>query len=132
MGVTWVNGPLFVELLTETVAVMRRARDHIAWIEAHAEGLADDDLRLRQAAACSRITARLAAVMSWLLAQRAVATEELSVDQARERRLFGVGDPRVEDDGPTDRLSATLVALLSASGSLYRRVAHLEELTCRR
>lgn len=81
----WADGPMFERLMDETVDTMRHARGAIARIELTAPPLhtAEDRRdRLVVLRECSRTTARLTAVMSWLLACKAVAAGGSDQDEA--------------------------------------------------
>jgi regulator of CtrA degradation len=87
--------------------------------------------RMQMCAETLRLTARLTRIMAWLLAQRAVASGEMSVEEALADPLdaadiCGAGAEHEELDLPP-RLSE----LLGRSRLLYGRVARLDALARR-
>jgi regulator of CtrA degradation len=80
-----------------------------------------------------RVTARLAQVMAWLLAQRAVFNGEISREEAAGER-FRLSEQKIcmaETEGECTDLPQRLRELLDQSRRLYIRVARLDELNRR-
>lgn len=122
--------PTLDVLLAETVRQIGVARQTIVWIEGDFNWRGADVSRLDLVRDCTRVTARLTAVLSWLLAQRAVATGEIAMDDDRAcRRLFGVGDARLDPDRPFAEGGAkpeAVARMLADSAQLFARVARLD------
>lgn len=121
--------PTLNVLLAETVRQIAAARLTIARIEGGMEDIPADINRLELVRDCTRVTARLTSVLSWLLAQKAKAAGELVADdEPAIGRLFGVGDERVApppDEDGTGR-PPVVAEMLAESGRLFRRVARLD------
>lgn len=123
--------PTIDNLLEETVRLVTNAQHVIACIEGGVDIVDDDLTRLEAVQDCTRITARLTAVMSWLLARKALANGEFGPDDGRPTdRLFGVGDPRVDpaliDAGRPD--VDALASLMGETGKLFERIARLDRM----
>lgn len=134
----WADGPMFELLMDETVDLMRLARSAIARIELTAPPLRtaeDRRERLVVLRECSRTTARLTAVMSWLLACKAVAAGEPCDDDtivppgwARGARPVRVppSDPAALRDA-TEVMPDDLLTTHRRAEALYGRACRLAE-----
>ncbi|MGE5548754.1 MAG: DUF1465 family protein [Solirubrobacterales bacterium] len=123
--------PMLDALLDETRRLLVSAQHVVGWVDGGLRSIDDAELRLLITRDCSRLTARLTAVLSWLLAQKAVMHGEIAPDDERAcRRLFGVGDPRVDpaDLGNEIDRPDELSRLLRESATLFARVARLDGL----
>lgn len=122
--------PTIDVLLAETLRQITAARQTIVWIEGDFEPLGDNISRLDVVRDCTRVTARLTSVLSWLLIQRAVAAGEIALDDERAcRPLFGVGDARVDPRQPFAENGGRPQAvshMLSESAALFARIARLD------
>lgn len=80
-----------------------------------------------------RVTARLAHIMAWLLAQRAVQAGEISAAEAAARYRLSEADAILLEGGggAADDLPPRLCELLAASRQLYIRVTRLDTLVRR-
>lgn len=130
-----VATPTLDPLLGETLRLIEHTREMIALIEVGVDDVEIDDLsRLEVVRECTRLTARLTAVLSWLLSQKAVAAGEFGLSDDRARRpLFGIGDARLDPAAmpggdPAHSRCDALSALVVESASLFSRVARLDRL----
>jgi regulator of CtrA degradation len=115
----------------EAWTLLREARDYLAFCEArgpHGAALAE---QLHFSRETTRLTARLTAIMAWLLTQKAVAAGEIAPQEAASapHRLLRRA-PCLEHhrDGALPR---GLSSLMTRSHGLYLRVARLDELLAR-
>lgn len=123
----------FQRTYDEAVKLLVETRNYMANMDpANSPGLAPAD-RLRISCETMRITARLAQVMAWMLAQRAAESGELTQDEASGPRFRIPDDPTclIESEIDASGLPVRLVDLLSSSRRLYVRVKHLDELVRR-
>ncbi|CAA7626345.1 DUF1465 family protein [Magnetospirillum sp. SS-4] len=124
----------FSRTYDETLDLMVEARNYLAWSDRmprrHPDGLAS----LRMCCEAMRVTSRLAQVMAWLLAQRAVHEGEITQEQALsdQWRLSGGEICLDESFGEDSALPNGLRSLMDRSYRLYVRVARLEEMMMRR
>ena len=111
----------------EAIGLLHETRNQLLVSQAHADGAAAD--RLQVNAEYSRVASRLAHVVAWLMAQKAVQNGELTWAQALDGQqpLADVAtchdDRAVAEAGLPDELRH----LLARSGALYARVARLDE-----
>jgi regulator of CtrA degradation len=117
----------------ETFGLLHEARDYLAHLEAGGLAPPRSIERLRFSRESTRLTARLTAVMAWLLVQKAIAAGELApCDAAAEQnRLLLAGACLDARSASEDGLPGGLSSLLDRSHRLYRRVALLDELIAR-
>jgi regulator of CtrA degradation len=112
----------------DSLALVIEARDYIASGRSKddANGLPSAQLLVSQET--MRVTSRLTQVMAWLFCQRAVASGEMTAEEALSQR-FAVGgqavclDDRFHGD---ERLPGAVADLLERSLTLYQRVLRLE------
>ena len=130
MGVLAGGTAFFGKTYGEALGLVVEARDYLA--REPGEGLDLAPLaRMQMCAETLRLTARLTRIMAWLLAQRAVQSGEMSVEEALadpldESDLCSAGAEH-EESGLPPRLSE----LLGRSRLLYGRVARLDALARR-
>jgi regulator of CtrA degradation len=129
---TIAGGTLFFgKTYGEALGLVVEARDYLERHERE-DGL---DLapiaRLQMCAETLRLTARLTRIMAWLLAQRAVASGEMSVEEALSEPLddFDICSAGAEHE--EIGLPPRLGELLGRSRLLYGRVARLDALARR-
>jgi regulator of CtrA degradation len=122
--------PMLDSLLTETMRLITTAHYVIQCIEGGMDIVEDDLTRLEVVQECTRVTARLTSVLSWLLAQKANAGGEFDgAPSPPATRLFGVDDPRVDPQFLEHRpVVDALSQLMFESGRLFDRVARLDRL----
>jgi regulator of CtrA degradation len=119
----------FKRTFDEVVALLLEVRTYLERAEpALAPGLAPLD-RLQVSAESLRITARLAQITAWMLAQRAVAAGEISAAEAGPS--FTLPDEPIwmsasELEAP--RLPERMLDLLERSRLLYIRVRNLDQM----
>ncbi|HUK58903.1 MAG TPA: DUF1465 family protein [Stellaceae bacterium] len=115
----------------EAMGLVIEARDYLERQDEAAGRELAPVARMQMCAETLRLTARLTRIMAWLLAQRAVASGEISVEDALAEPLdaFDVcsAGAEHEDIGLPPRLSE----LLGRSRLLYGRVARLDALARR-
>lgn len=113
-------------LYTEAMLLVDEAR---AYFDEH--GRADRDAlapMVRVGFSCEslRVTTRLMHIVAWLLTHRAVASGEISADQARtpDRRL---GTAQPSDPELVVQLPETARQIIAATADLYARVRRLDD-----
>ncbi len=129
----FATSAFFERTYGEAWTLLREARDYLALCEARGlKGIALMD-RLRFSRESTRLTARLTAIMAWLLMQKAVAAGELEpheVVSARHRLLRR--SVCLDDDGRNEgALPGGLASLMTRSHGLYLRIARFDELMAR-
>lgn len=89
---------------------------------------ADNTLAYTEGSKC--ITARLMEIMTWLFVQRAVATGEMTADEALKdnNRLGTVAAPRADPQDVKYGLPETLRDLDRRSGDLFDRIQRTDQL----
>lgn len=128
----WTETPLFHQVQEEAIALMRDAQLEIARIEATATpvgGPGEAADRLAVLRECSRTTARLTAVASWLLLQQAVAAGEVDGAFSHHPQMTLAEVPEVDPEDAVLRLSGlvshSFLAVAADARDLYRRVHRL-------
>lgn len=113
----------------EAIELTERARDFFTTMDgqAHEHDFSSGDILLQSCEAL-RVTARLTHVMAWLLVQKAVQSNEISREDARDPqyRLSEQDVCNDEDLAFDGELLPDLVELLDSSLKLYQRVARLD------
>jgi regulator of CtrA degradation len=119
----------FKRTFDDVVALLLEVRAYFEHAEpAFAPGLSAAE-RLEISAESLRITARLAQITAWMLAQRAVAAGELTAEQAGP--AFSLPEEpvwMVESDQQMSRLPERMLGLLERSRLLYVRVRNLDQM----
>lgn len=119
----------FKRTFDEVVALLLEVRTYFERAEpALAPGLTPVD-RLNVSAESLRITARLAQITAWMLAQRAVAAGEITADQAGPS--FTLPDEPIwmaASEQEMTRLPERMLDLLERSRLLYVRVRNLDQM----
>lgn len=112
----------------DTMGLLLSARHYVANIQPGEFAGIEPGAQLYLNCEALRVTARLAQVMAWLLAQKAVAAGELTVEQAREEayRLGAHTQCLAETDSVVAASSPKLAELLAQSRRLFERVARLD------
>jgi regulator of CtrA degradation len=115
----------------EAMGLVIEARDYLERIHHTEDCELPPMARLQMCAETLRLTARLTRIMAWLLAQRAVASGEMSVEEALAEPLdaFDVCGAGAEHE--ETGLPPQLCELLGRSRLLYGRVARLDALARR-
>ncbi|MDR3518393.1 MAG: DUF1465 family protein [Azospirillaceae bacterium] len=126
-----MSGPtaFFNRTYDDTMALLIEARNYIAYNEANDQRNLPPHVRLQVSYESLRVTSRLTQVMAWLLAQKALHANELTIEQviSDEFALSG-GEICSDPSGPdNEQLPAGLRGLLDRSHRLYMRVARLDE-----
>ncbi len=120
--------PFIGRAYDETLGLLMSARHYCAAVQP-GERLADErNERLHLNCEAMRLTTRLAQVMAWLLAQRAVAAGEMTPEQARAPK-YRLDAHEICLTDTTERvraLSPHLAELMARSLSLFERVARLD------
>ncbi|MFQ5971784.1 MAG: DUF1465 family protein [Alphaproteobacteria bacterium] len=122
---------LFVDrTLDETVQLLEETRSYVASAESRSDPAAEPATALRATCEALRLTTRLAQVLAWLLARKAVVAGELTTEEARQRKwrlgsAATCGDMSHEND---PELPGDLQDLLQRSRQLYVRISRLDEL----
>lgn len=120
--------PFFGRTYDETMSLLLSARHYVANIQPGESFQTDPDERLHMNCEAMRLTTRLAQVMAWLLAQKAVAAGELTREQVRDERFrLGAHDLCLADtDARVAKSSQKLGDLMGQSRRLFERVARLD------
>jgi regulator of CtrA degradation len=120
--------PFFGRTYDETMSLLLSARHYVANVQPGEPFQTDPDERLHMNCEAMRLTTRLAQVMAWLLAQKAVAAGELTRDEVRDERYrLGAHDLCLADtDARVARSSPRLGDLMGQSRRLFERVARLD------
>lgn len=123
----------FTKTYDETVALLEQTRDYLTHALPLVQAKFTPMQRTRINCESMRVTARLAQVMAWLLAQRAVFHGEISREEAVGDR-FRLAEQKVcmaEPEASAAELPERLRELLDLSRRLYVRVVRLDELNRR-
>jgi regulator of CtrA degradation len=121
----------FTKTYDETVALLEQTRDYLTHALPPVQAQFAPVKRTRINCESMRVTARLAQVMAWLLAQRAAFHGEITREEAAGER-FCMSEQKVcmAETAPDD-LPERLYELLELSRRLYIRVMRLDELNRR-
>ncbi|MEI7610227.1 MAG: DUF1465 family protein [Rhodospirillaceae bacterium] len=113
----------------ETMTLLIEARNYALYHDPIDQRTLTPAARLAVSFEALRVTSRLAQVMAWLLAQKAVHAGELSPEEgAGEEYALSGGAVCSDPDGPENlALPTGLRSLLERSYSLYTRVHRLDE-----
>jgi len=126
MGVIAGGTAFFGKTYGEALGLVVEARDYLERVESDEGQNLAPVARLAMCAETMRLTARLTRIMAWLLAQRAVQSGEMSVEEALAEPLdefdICIAGAEQEQNGLPPRLSD----LLGRSRLLYGRVARLD------
>ncbi len=120
--------PFFGRTFDETMSLLLSARHYVANVQPGEPFQADPDERLHMNCEAMRLTTRLAQVMAWLLAQKAVAAGEITREEVREER-YRLGALQLcltDTDARVAQSSAKLGDLMFQSRRLFERVARLD------
>lgn len=127
----------FANLHEESLALLIEARDYMKDMRNRDQGAAtrdaDNDDCL-ESLETMRLTSRLTQVMAWMLAQRAISSGAITVEEGASERfsLSGQSVCLEHDPSKTNHLPTQLRGLLQRSYDLYRRVVRLEAQICGR
>ena len=124
------NSVFFKKTYDEAVELLVETRNYITYMDPSAGPDLPAIDRLQISAETMRVTARLAQVMAWMLAQKAAAAGEITPLEASGPTFSVPDDPTclAETETGDSELPARLVELLSRSRRLYVRVRHLNGL----
>jgi regulator of CtrA degradation len=120
--------PFFGRTYDETMELLLSARHYVASIQPGEFSQIEPGERLNLNCEALRLTTRLAQVMAWLLAQKAVAAGEITRAQAQSDayRLGAHTLCLADTDARVAANSKKLGALMSQSRLLFERVARLD------
>ncbi len=123
----------FKRTFDEAVGLLVETRAYLTTIDAATVPALTPDERLQRSAESMRVTARLAQIMSWMLAQKAAAAGEITPAEASGPGFAMPDDPTclAETDVQTSELPTQLLDLMGRSRRLYVRVRHLNGLVAR-
>lgn len=111
----------------EALSLVVEARNYLAYSRSMRPGASAASLR--QSCEAMRMTARLTQVMAWLMAQRAVETGELSLEEAcGEQYRLSAADICLDETHDDPDLPEGLRSLMDRSFRLYQRIARLEDM----
>ncbi|MCM0022230.1 MAG: DUF1465 family protein [Tagaea sp.] len=122
------KNPFIGRAYEETLGLLMSARHYCASVQP-GERLADErGQRLHLNCEAMRLTTRLAQVMAWLLAQRAVDSGEMTAEQARapKYRLAAHEICLIDSTARVREMSPKLAELMARSLTLFERVARLD------
>jgi len=120
--------PFFGRTFDETMSLLLSARHYVANVQPGEAFQADPGERLHMNCEAMRLTTRLAQVMAWLLAQKAVAAGEISREEVRDER-YRLGAQTLclaDTDARVSRSSVKLGDLMRQSRRLFERVSRLD------
>ncbi len=117
----------------EALALTVETRNYLAATLHGSDWRSDARDQLARDCETLRLTTRLAQVMAWLLAQRALHAGEISLEEARsdEYRLSGSDVCLEQDPEVLATLPKELRILMEKSLALYQRVARLDQMVRR-
>ncbi|MBC8793130.1 MAG: DUF1465 domain-containing protein [Tagaea sp. CACIAM 22H2] len=120
--------PFLCRAYDETMGLLLSARHYCAAVQPRETAPSDPNDRLHLNCEAMRLTTRLAQVMAWLLAQRAVAEGELSAEKARtpDYRLGAHEVCLADTTAQVNELSPRLGDLMARSLNLFERIARLD------
>jgi regulator of CtrA degradation len=120
--------PFLGRAYDETMGLLLSARHYCAAVQPRETAPSDPQDRLHLNCEAMRLTTRLAQVMAWLLAQRAVAVGELSAEKARtpDYRLGAHDICLADTTARVNELSPRLADLMARSLNLFERIARLD------
>ncbi len=120
--------PFLCRAYDETMGLLLSARHYCAAVQPREAAPSDPNDRLHLNCEAMRLTTRLAQVMAWLLAQRAVAEGELSAEKARtpDYRLGAHEICLADTTAQVNELSPRLADLMARSLTLFERIARLD------
>ena len=123
----------FKRTFDEAVGLLVETRAYLSAVDPAVLPDLTPEERLQSSAESMRVTARLAQIMSWMLAQKAAAAGEISLAEASGPGFAVPDDPTclAETDTQGSRLPETLLGLMDRSRRLYVRVRHLNSLVAR-
>ena len=123
----------FNRTFDEAFGLLVDARNYIAYEEPADRQSLDPLTRLMMSCEATRMTARLAYIMSWLMVRKAVFAGEITADEAcgSERRLDGHETCLAEGFAHGSDFPPHFADLLEKSRRLYVRVSRLDELLIR-
>jgi regulator of CtrA degradation len=122
------RNPFIGRAYDETMRLLMSARYYCAAVQP-GERLPDErNDRVQLTCEAMRLTTRLAQVMAWLLAQRAVDAGEMTVEQSRapEYRLSAHDICLIDSTDRARALSPKLGDLMARSLELFERIARLD------
>lgn len=120
--------PFLGRAYDETMGLLLSARHYCAAVQPGEVAPSDPHDRLHLNCEAMRLTTRLAQVMAWLLAQRAVAEGEISAEKARSPD-FRLGAHEIclaDTTAKVNELSPRLGDLMARSLTLFERIARLD------
>lgn len=113
----------------ETLDLLCEARDYVAGAEQVESRGIDPVAQLRISLETSRITARLTAIMAWLMARRAIVDDPEAAPSVDRDLLRFETRPLLLDNADGQGLPPSLERLAEQSRRLYVRVARLDGVT---
>ena len=122
----FASSEVFDRLFKEGMALVEEAAAYLDGPGRQESRALDRELALTYAAESMEVTTRLMQAASWLVVQRAVREEDMSIEEAGEEkfRLTELSPPRGSD---LNALPDAVTDLISRSRSLYERVYRLDE-----
>lgn len=120
-------------IYNEAYGLLIESRNYMSYILPEVRGKMAPEDRLFVTYQSTRLTSRLLEIMSWLLAQRAVASGEMSVSEAQQQGFSISNDSTCQfDEAETSLiLPEGLRDLLERSTNLYIRLARLDTHTAK-
>jgi regulator of CtrA degradation len=113
----------------ETAALLVDARDYLAGKASADAADLSMPVRIQLTQELTTMTRRLTEAMSWLLLRRAIASGELSLDEARRHDSFELSaEPALtgDDAGRLDALPLAARGLIDRSRRLYAQLSRLK------
>lgn len=120
--------PFFGRTYDDTMGLLLSARDYVANVQPGEFSQIEPGERLHLNCEALRLTTRLAQIMAWLLAQKALAAGEITREEAQADayRLGAHALCLADTDARVAANSKKLGALMAQSRLLFERVARLD------
>ena len=119
-------------LFNESMGLLKEAHEYFITFGEEDQDRIDQSLKTLYSCEMSRITLRLSSIMAWLMAQRAVFTGKITLDEAA--KSYGLDFQnvcRVDNRALHGILPSYVCFLLDRTLELYERVLRLDEQTRR-
>lgn len=114
-------------LFNDTVALLLEARHYFSAVWPHYEPYLSPEERLHFTSEMSRITMRLSSVMAWLIAQKAIASGDLSEEEARDKYCLEGNELCLEVNQEAENvLPMEMRTILESTRQLYQRIYQIE------
>lgn len=126
-GTSGSHGVVFIpSVYNDAISLLNDAQEYFSGFGATDQERLEPHLRSIYSCEMARITLRLSSVMSWLLAQRAIADGKINSDDSAHYNLSFQEICRVDNSVLHGILPSYVCYLLDESFALYERVLRLD------